>query len=88
MEFHKFLPLAAAAMAVAPSAASAGTRAGDSVATSGKSGVDSTPPASVGPPGHDPEHHNDQGKGNHFGWFKEHDDNGKHKGWFKSRGAG
>ena len=79
---------AAAAMLTAPSVAAAGTRAADAVVTAEGKAKHETPPDSVGPPGHDPEHHNGQGAGNHYGWFKEHQDNGNHYGWYKSRGAG
>lgn len=78
---------ATAGLLAVPSIADAGTRAADSVVTSNGKSEHATPPASVGPPGHDPDHHNGQGEGNHYGWFKEHEDNGNHYGWYKSRGA-
>jgi len=89
VKLQSILPVATAtAILLLPGVASAGTHAADAVvASNGKAGH-ATPPDSIGPPGHDPEHHNGQGNGNHYGWFKEHNDNGNHYGWYKSRGAG
>jgi len=72
----------ALSLVAVPLTAYAGTKASHAMSTYSSHFSDQ-----FGPPGHDEDHHNDKGKGNHYGWSKDHDDNGNHYGHYKSKGC-